>query len=189
MTSIIARVRVVSAVVLLMLAIATRVSAQGASTTVIVVRHAEKAAVPANDPPLTAEGKARSRDLVEALRNAGVTAVITTQFLRTRDTGQPLASALSITAEVVPTSGATHVADVVAAVRRHAGQTVLVVGHSNTVPAIVEALGAAKPAAMCDAEYDNLYIVTIRATGNAGVIHSRFGVRTPVDASCAAVMK
>jgi broad specificity phosphatase PhoE len=189
MTSIIAKVRVLSAAVALMLAINTGVAAQGTSTTVIVVRHAEKAAMPADDPPLTFEGQARARDLVDALRNAGVTAVITTQFLRTRDTGQPTASALGMAAEVVPTSSATHVQDVVSAIRRHAGQTVLVVGHSNTVPAIVEALGAAKPASICDAEYDNMYVVTIPPTGKPGVIHSRFGVRTPVDASCAAVMK
>jgi broad specificity phosphatase PhoE len=189
MTSITAKVRVLSAAVVLMLAITTAVAAQGATTTVIVVRHAEKAAVPAEDPPLTTEGQARARDLEDALRNAGVSAVITTQFVRTRDTGQPTASALGIAAEIVPTSSATHVKDVVAAVRRHEGQTVLVVGHSNTVPEIVEALGAVKPATICDAEYDNLYIVTIPPTGKPGVIHTRFGVRTPVDATCAAVMK
>jgi broad specificity phosphatase PhoE len=76
---------------------------------------------------------------------------------------------------------------VAAAVRKHPGETVLVVGHSNTVPAIVEALGAKRPADICDAEFDNLYIVTIAADGTAGVVRSKYGARTPVDAHCAAM--
>ena len=59
------------------------------------------------------------------------------------------------------------------------------VGHSNTVPAIVAALGAKQPPMICDPEYDGFYVVTIAADGKAGVIRSRFGVRTPADASCA----
>lgn len=164
---------------------ATSALAQRA-TTVILVRHAEKAATPADDPPLTAVGEQRARDLLDAIRDAGVNAVITTQYARTKATAQPTIAALSAPAEVVPaTPGPTHPADVAAAVRKHAGQTVLVVGHSNTIPAIVEALGAKRPPAICDPEYDNLYVVTIGPDGKAGVIRSKFGVRTPVDAGCA----
>src|SRR5258708_37686179 len=67
----------------------------------ILVRHADKAAQPADDPPLTAAGAKRAQDLAEALRPAGVTAIITTQLRRTRDTAQPLATALGIVPEVV----------------------------------------------------------------------------------------
>jgi broad specificity phosphatase PhoE len=156
--------------------------------TVIVVRHAEKAATPADDPPLTAAGEERAKDLLAAIRDAGVSAAITTQFARTKATAQPTVAALSLQTEIVTAgSAASHPQDVAAAVRKHAGHTVLVVGHSNTVPAIIEALGAKRPAAICDAEYDNLYVVTIAADGKAGVIHSKFGARTPVDASCAAM--
>jgi broad specificity phosphatase PhoE len=174
----------------LMLAALPRLSAQssGQAMTVVVVRHAEKAAAPAADPPLTAAGEQRARDLLAAVRDAGVGAVITTQFARTRQTAQPTASALGLRVEVVPAlAAATHPSEVAAAVRKHAGQTVLVVGHSNTVPAIIEALGAKRPAAICDSEYDNLYVVTIAADGKAGVIHSRFGVPSPADAGCAAM--
>jgi len=164
-------------------------TAQVMPTTVIIVRHAEKAAAPAADPPLTAVGEARAQALLESVRDAHVTAIITTQFLRTRATAAPTAAALNITPEIVPTSGATHVQDVVAAVRRHPGETVLVVGHSNTVTEIAAALGAKKPPALCDPEYDNLYIVTVAAGGKAGVVRAKFGVRTPTeaDASCAAM--
>src|SRR5579864_8198921 len=67
----------------------------------ILVRHADKAAQPVDDPPLTAAGTKRAQDLAEALRSAGVAAIITTQLRRTRDTAQPLATALGIVPEVV----------------------------------------------------------------------------------------
>jgi broad specificity phosphatase PhoE len=154
--------------------------------TVIIVRHAEKAAAPADDPPLTAAGEERARDLLAAVRDAGISAVITTQYARTKATAQPTVAALSLPTEVVAAgSAATHPQDVASAVRKHAGHTVLVVGHSNTVPAIIEALGAKRPPAICDPEYDNLYIVTIAADGKAGVVRSKFGARTSVDAGCA----
>lgn len=155
-------------------------------TTVIVVRHAEKEAQPANDPPLTADGQARALALWEAVKDANVTAVITTQLARTKMTAAPTAAHLAITPEVVNAGGATHVADVAAAVKRHAGETVLVVGHSNTVPAIVAALGGKEPAAICDPEYDDLFVVTVSAAGTASVIRSRYGVATPVPANCGA---
>jgi broad specificity phosphatase PhoE len=159
------------------------------TTTVILVRHAEKAAEPADDPPLTPDGEARARDLWNAIKDAGVSAVITTQFARTRATAQPTVTATHVTPDVVRTTGANHPKDVADAVRKHAGQTVLVVGHSNTVPAIVEALGATRPRAICDPEYDNLYVVSIAADGKAGVVRAKFGARTPVDSSCASTMR
>ena len=67
----------------------------------VLVRHADKAAQPADDPPLTAAGAKRAQDLAAALRNAGVTAIITTQLRRTRETAQPLATALGLVPEAV----------------------------------------------------------------------------------------
>ena len=168
-------------------AAASTVVAQEATsptTTVILVRHAEKAAAPAADPPLSPAGETRARALLDAVRDAGVGAIITTQFERTRATAAPTARALSITAEVVTANGRTHAQDVAAAIRKHAGQTVLVVGHSNTIPEIIGALGATVPP-MCDAEYDNLYVVVLPPTGPTKLIRTKFGERTPVRAACA----
>jgi broad specificity phosphatase PhoE len=155
-----------------------------ATTTVILVRHAEKASTPAADPPLTSAGEARARALLAAVREAGVSAIITTQFARTKSTAAPTAVALDITPEVVPATSGTHVQDVAAAIRRHAGQTVLVVGHSNTVPAIIAALGAPEPPPICDEAYDNLYIVTIPPRGPPGLIEAKYGERS-IAAGCA----
>lgn len=165
---------------------AARLAAQ--TTTVIVVRHAEKGSTPANDPPLTDIGRERAKALWLAVKDAGVDAIVTTQLARTRETAAPSAAALHITPDVVPmSSSANHAADVAAAVKRHVGHTVLVVGHSNTVPGIIKALGAPEPATICDSAYDDLYVVTIPASGSATLIHSRYGAATPVDATCAAM--
>ena len=156
-------------------------------TTVIVVRHAEKANATADDPPLNGAGEARAKDLVEVVRNAGVGAIITTQFIRTRATAQPTASALGLTPTVVTTTGSGHLQNVVAEIQKHPGQTVLVVGHSNTVPAIVDLLVGVKPNAICDSKYDDLFIVTMMSDGKAGVVQARYGQASPKDASCAAM--
>lgn len=179
--------RLLFAVLTLASAARPAIAQTAAPTTVVLVRHAEKALAPADDPPLTAAGEARARDLVHAVRDAGVAVVITTQFVRTRATAQPTATALGITPTVIPATNSAHVQDVVAEIRKHAGQTVLVVGHSNTVPAIIEALGAKRPVAICDSQYDDLYVVTISAAGTASTVHARYGASSPRDATCAAM--
>jgi broad specificity phosphatase PhoE len=157
----------------------------GPSTTVIVVRHAEKAAEPAADPPLTEAGAARAAALVEAVRHAGVKAVISTQFARTRTTVGPAATALGLPVETADARARDHVAALAARILgSHRGSTVLVAGHSNTVPDIVAALGAPKPALICDGEYDNLYVVTIPAAGPATVVQAKYGAASARDETC-----
>lgn len=170
-------------------ALAPRAAAAQAPTTVIIVRHAEKGTTPANDPPLTEAGVARARALAAALAHAGVSAVITTQLTRTRETARPTAEASGVTMETVPTgaSVAEHAKAVAAAVRKHAGQTVLVVGHSNTVMRIVEALGGPKLPDLCDSEYSGLFTMVLDGP-RAGLIVSAFGAPSPaVPTGCAAM--
>ncbi len=159
------------------------------TTTVIVVRHAEKAAEPANDPPLTAAGQARAEALADAVRGMPVTAVVSTNFARTRSTAAPLAGRLGLTTELVDARAPDHARQVAQGVlARHRGQTVVVVGHSNTVPDIVAALGAPKPAPICDAEYDNLFVVRVPAGGGAATVEPRkYGAASVLDSSCAAM--
>jgi broad specificity phosphatase PhoE len=157
-------------------------------TVVLLVRHAEKAAQPPQDPPLTGAGSVRAQALVGVARDAGVTAIITTQYERTRKTAEPTATALHITPEVVDAAPAAQHAKAVAdQIFRHAGGTVLVVGHSNTVPAIVGALGAPRPRDLCDSEYDQLFVVVIGDTGSPRLIRSRYGAPSADDPACAAM--
>jgi broad specificity phosphatase PhoE len=158
------------------------------ATVVLVVRHAERAPG-SGDPPISDAGRARAMALAEVGKVAGVSAVITTQLQRTRQTAQPLVEALGLTPVAVATQGdiAKHVAEVAAAVRQQAGKTVLVVGHSNTVPLIVAALGGAKFPDLCEPEYDALITVILDSGGGARTVRTRFGAPTPVDAGCAAM--
>jgi broad specificity phosphatase PhoE len=155
-------------------------------TVVILVRHAEKAAQPAQDPPLTDAGAERARALAVVARDAGVTAIITTQFDRTRSTAAPTATALSIVPEVVQAGAvAQHARAVADRVLAYPGKTVLVVGHSNTIPAIVGALGAPQPRDMCDSDYDSLFVVVLGDSGPPRLIRSRFGAPSAADPACA----
>jgi broad specificity phosphatase PhoE len=160
------------------------------TTTVIVVRHAEKEAQPAADPPLTAAGEARARALIDAVRGMPVTAIVSTDFARTRSTAAPLAARLGLAPELVDARLPDHPRQVAAGVlARHRGETVVVVGHSNTVPDIVAALGAPRPAPICDAEYDNLYVVRVPASGAATVERQTYGAASAVDAGCGAMTR
>ena len=163
--------------------------AQQSPTVVIIVRHAEKAAAPANDPPLTDAGAARARALATALADANVQAVITTQLLRTRETARPLAEARGLTMETVPTgAAAAHAQAVADAVRKHAGKTVLVVGHSNTVTPIIAALGGPKLADLCDSQYSNLYTVVLDGAA-ARLVVGTYGEPSPAVATGCPQMK
>jgi phosphohistidine phosphatase SixA len=131
---------------------------------VIVVRHAERAdaGAPAGDamtaapdPELSAAGKARAQALAAMLKDAGVTAIYTTEYRRTKDTAAPLAAALKVTADVVP---ARDQATLIARIKAHTKGAMLVVGHSNTVPAIIKALGGAE-FTLAESEYDSLFFV------------------------------
>lgn len=144
---------------------------------VVLVRHAEKAAQPADDPALSEAGTARAQALAAALEDAGVTAIITSQLRRTRDTIRPLANALELTPVAVAVGSGgldAHAAAVAAAVREYPGGVVLVAGHSNTIPAIIAALGGPQLPDISETVYSNLFIL-FRAEGEARLIRSRYG--------------
>jgi len=162
-----------------------RAVAQAGPTVVILVRHAEKAAAPAADPPLTDAGAARARALAAALANMNVQAVITTELTRTRETGRPAAVARGLTPEIVRSGPRdAHVQAVAAAVRAHAGQNVLVVGHSNTIPAIIAALGGPTLPDICDSQYSTLFVLVMRPDiPKADLVVSSYGAPSPDPAS------
>jgi phosphohistidine phosphatase SixA len=146
-------------------------------TVVIVVRHAEKGE--GNDPALTQAGVARTQALVDAVAGADVSAVYATQYKRTRQTVEPLAARVGtgvteipITAENADSYASMLAHDILS---KHRGKTVVVAGHSNTVPAIVEALGSRPIPAIDESQYDLLYIVIIPSAGPPRVIATRYG--------------
>ena len=159
---------------------AVSAQAQQGPTVVILVRHAEKGTVPANDPPLTDTGVARAKALVAALADTHVDAVIATPTVRTRETAREVAELRGLVIESVALgTKEEHARAVSDAVRRHAGQTVLVVGHSNTIPAIIGALGGPKLADLCDDQYSNLFTL-ILTPGRVQLIRGQYGLASPV---------
>ena len=167
--------------------------AQGFPAMVILVRHAEKATVGGIDPSLSDAGQARAKALAAAIADAHVTAIITTSFKRTFETAEPFAAAAGITIEKVSVTGdaAANLAAVAAAVRKHAGEVVLVVGHSNTVPAIVNALGGPKLPDICDASYATLFTLVPSKDGkSAQVVRAKYGAADQAGAeTCATPMR
>lgn len=143
-------------------------------TTVIVARHAERAAVDDRDPPLSPEGAAQA----EALADAGVTAIYATPYRRTRDTAAPLGRRLGLEIRETPVEGGieAHAREVARrVVAENPGGVTLVVGHSNTVPAIVHALTGWPIPELSEDAYGDLFIVQVPAAGRARLIRARFG--------------
>jgi broad specificity phosphatase PhoE len=149
-----------------------------ATTTVIFVRHAEKELQPGDDPGLSEAGQLRAaelaRQLVDADVVAGVDAIYSTSYRRTEETAQPLAAALSLPIISYDASNTETVMDEI--VRKHKGQIILVVGHSNTVPELIGNMGASKKVPeIAEDEYDNIYIVSIPWFGKTKTIRLRYG--------------
>lgn len=154
-----------------------------ASTTIILVRHAEKAQSPSSDPPLAPAGQLRAQVLASDLSDAGVTAIFTSEFQRTQQTAEPLAAARGVAPRVIAIGTGTPqqnadaiVQDLLASNR---GQTVLVVGHSNTVPLIINGLGVAGVISIPENDFDNLFIVTKPARGPARLVRAQYGAPSP----------
>jgi len=151
---------VVGAVVLLAVAAWFVVSAS--TTTVFVIRHAEASNEAGGDPALSPAGESRAARLVEVFAaqpgEFALDGIIVSEFRRTQETARPLANALGIPVVVVPADDAR------AAARRaldefHGGR-VLIVGHSNTVPAIVRELSGDQVPAIAESDYGTVYVVS-----------------------------
>ena len=133
-----------------------------AQSSIFVVRHAERAdaaagsaPMMATDPDLSEAGKARAQSLAAALKDAGITAIYTTEYKRTKQTGEPLAKALGIQVTAVPAREMPALLEKLKAVTGN----VLVIGHSNTVGEVIAGLGVAEPVKLTDSDYDNLFVV------------------------------
>jgi broad specificity phosphatase PhoE len=179
----VARAVGVTALVLSVGALPSRAVAQ--PSLVVLVRHGEKQLTPADDPSLSEAGVARAQALAEALAHSTPSTILVSARKRTAETAAVVAKTTGITPTVIPLD-ASHVQAVAAAVMRAKG-VVLVVGHSNTVPAIVTALGGPKLPDLCDASYATMFVVTPAADGRpTQLVRASYGVPdAPAAATCA----
>ena len=155
--------------------------AQDSATTIILVRHAEKVATPGDDPQLSDAGVARAELLSRMFENSGLTAIYTTQYVRTKKTAEPIARKLGLQLQTVDAAASKKLVEGIVA--RHKGRTVLVVGHSNTLPEIIQAFGGGNISEISDDDYDNVYIVTLTQKGKGKTLRMKF-FNGPADQVC-----
>lgn len=149
-----------------------------ATTTMIFVRHAEKAATPADDPGLSAAGQRRAAELARQLVDAdviqGIDAIYSTPFRRTKETAQPVADALDLPINTYDIEDVEPILESI--LKKHKGKIILVVAHSNTLPVLIANLGASKRVPpIAEDEYDNIYIISIPWFGKTKTIRLRYG--------------
>jgi len=141
------------------------------TTTVVLVRHAEKMPVPADDPPLSPAGAYRAKALAGWVADSDLASIYVSEFLRTRQTAEPVAANSGV--EIVEMS-ADDVAGLARAIRSHRGETVLVVGHSNTLPAVIEALGGGR-VEISENDFSRLFVLTDSPLTRTTVLALRYG--------------
>jgi len=147
--------------VVVLLAVAGWAVVSASTTVVLVMRHAE-AVIEGDDPLLSAEGEARAARLAAAFAAVPALApdgIVVSEYRRTQETARPLATALGVPVIVVAAEAPAETAR--RALAEFRGQRVLVIGHSNTVPGIVNSLSHDTVPAMAESEYGTLYVVAV----------------------------
>jgi phosphohistidine phosphatase SixA len=124
---------------------------------------------------LTDAGRKRARLLSEILRDAQIAAVFTTEFRRTIETAQPTADRFRLAATRVPNADPVELRKRILAMKQKA---VLVVGHSNTLPALIRALGGPEDVTIAETEFDNLFLLHVNTDQSAALVRLRYGGAT-----------
>lgn len=128
------------------------------TTRIYLTRHAQKSKEGGKDPNLSMEGQATARRLAEYLRMAPIDSIYSTPYKRTRQTAAPIAElkGVKVTELYLPAHEMARLL-----VGEYKGKTVLVVGHSNTTPALLKHLGATESITIGENDYAELFILTI----------------------------
>ena len=147
----------------------------GTHTTVLLVRHADRNG---KLDELTAAGVARAAVLAQVAAKSGIDAIVSSSALRTQHTAAPVADATGLTPVLLEPND---IDAFVAAVDDHRGETILIVGHSNTVPQIIAALGGPALPEIDEQEFDNLFVLErCRCRrGTAPLTNLQYGTLSP----------
>ena len=160
--------------VLLLLATSCQPQVVQEETLIFLVRHAERAddggMAGEEDPHLSAAGEERAEALARMLKDAGITHIHSSDYIRTRETAAPLAAASGLEISIYDVRNPkAFSAKLMATPGRH-----LVVGHSNSTAELVTAMGGPPQGAIDAMEYDRLYLQSVEANGVRTVL-LRFG--------------
>ncbi len=149
------------------------VEIQDSSTTFILVRHAEKEST-GTDPNLSPEGQLRAIELSRILATSDLKNVYSTNFNRTLQTAQPISDSLGISPSIYDPSNLNPFINTVLA--DHHSEIVLVVGHSNTTPDLINKLiGENRYSIIPEDQYNDLFVVSVLDKGRSQVIHLKYG--------------
>lgn len=159
---------------LLILALVAPLAAE-TPTTVVVVRHAEKAVDQGDDPHLTDAGEQRAVLLADLLRTLPLGGLYTSEFHRTRETLVPLSERSGVEISTVPARETASTLTAERLLADHPGQLVVIASHSNLAPGIVEALTGEEAPEIGEATYDELFVVTLHADAPAHFLRLKYG--------------
>ena len=138
----------------------TAVSALRADPFVVIVRHAEKATNSDKDPDLSPAGVARAEMLGSMLKISGIKSVFATEFKRTQQTGAIVGKAIGgVTPTVIAADATAELTSKLRALNANA----VVVGHGNTIPNLIKALGIDEPIEITENDYSQIFVVTLGA--------------------------
>jgi len=133
------------------------VTGANAAPVVFIVRHAEKASAGGKDPELSVQGQKRADVLANILKDSQITAVFVTEFKRTQETAAPTTRAAHVSPTMIP---ANDIGVLVEKLRILNGNA-LVVGHGNTIPDLLMALGIATPVSIPEDDYGEIFAVVL----------------------------
>jgi phosphohistidine phosphatase SixA len=146
------------------------------TTTIYIVRHAEKDISNSKnqDPELSEIGQARVKALNEKLKNQKIDAVFSSKFKRTKQTGAGVAERNGLIIQEYDAHNYKDLSDLVK--NKFKNKKVLIIGHSNTVLELIESFGANRPlGALTDDDYDFFFEVKIDHMGKAALSTSQYG--------------
>ena len=143
------------------------------AATIILVRHAERISAMSADSLLSPAGEERAQQLSAVLKDAQIQRIYVTEVRRTQQTAAPIAERLHLTPIVIAKNNMDALVSQLQ--KSGADETVLVVGHTDTVPLIIKRLGAGSAPAIRDDEYDRLTVVFLTNGGKAQVVTLRYG--------------
>ena len=128
-----------------------------AAPVVFIVRHADKASSGGKDPDLSIQGQKRADALARILKDSQITSVFVTEFKRTQETAAPAAREAHVSSTVV---SANDIGALVEKLRALNGNA-LVVGHGNTIPDLLKALGIVTPISIPEDDYTEIFVVSV----------------------------
>jgi phosphohistidine phosphatase SixA len=155
------------------------------TSTIYIVRHAEKSTEPKNDPHLTAQGEQRAEALKILLQNKKIQQIFSTNTNRTKETATPLSNLFNFPINLYSNDTTSNFLKYIFLSKKNT----LVVGHSNTVLKMLDSIGLhAKIKSIGDKEYDNVFIVkvkkycsTCKNKFKANLVESKYGMHSVVD--------